>query len=177
MAVGRRSTGQQHTLYEGALTAALARLTNQVFLFLIAYTILLIGIATFGAGLPAELRDLLYVIPVLGVAAYVWLQRRKAVRSASKPSVSVRSNEVSDQAYVAGVRGTDGEIGGNVTVRTRRASGSAAVIGIDAGARPEAVNSDLAYLKDLFERLEPHRRMDLVQRAQRHLKDQEQKHS
>jgi hypothetical protein len=77
--------------YEGALNIAFNRLTSEILIFLLAYTILLIGVVVFGAGLPTELRTLLYIIPILGVVAYVWLQKRTIVKKAAAGNVDVVS--------------------------------------------------------------------------------------
>src|SRR5437016_2686080 len=86
--------------YEVPLTRAFDKLTSQIFLFLLAYVILLIGLAVFGSQLADTLRNLFYVIPVLGVLAYVWLRQRKIVQVAKNNGIDVRAGIVSGSARV-----------------------------------------------------------------------------
>src|SRR5436305_7829631 len=66
--------------YEVPLTKAFDKLTSQIFLFLLAYVILLIGLAVFGSNLAVTLRSLFYILPILGIAAYLWQQQRAIVK-------------------------------------------------------------------------------------------------
>jgi hypothetical protein len=149
--------------YASALNTALRKLTNEVLVFLIAYTILLIGLATLGTALATELRTLLYVIPVLGVLAYMWQQKRKVTRHARDAGVDVRSGVALDGARVVGVRGAPSGDTSSVSVASGMASGGANVIGVDApGASGTA---DLTYLTTLFEQMGPVERRKLVEAA------------
>jgi hypothetical protein len=72
---GSSNTGEKQSSppYEAALNKAFDKLTSEILIFLLAYTILLIGLAVFGSGIATQFRNLLYIIPVLGVVAYVTL--------------------------------------------------------------------------------------------------------
>ena len=154
--------------YEGALNIALNKLTSEVLLFLLAYTILLIGIAVFGSGLTTELRTLLYIIPILGVVAYVWLQRRTIVRKAAAGNVGVRSTVARGGSEVIGVLGP-GQEQGNTTVDSLFAS-SSRVIGRDYGgagsqSASTANDTDVQYLIEIFQKLEEAGRNELIANA------------
>jgi hypothetical protein len=102
--------------YEAVLMRALDKLTSQIFIFLLAYTMLLIGLAAYGAEMAAWLRNLLYIIPVLGVSTYVLLRQRTLARKAAAHGVQVRAGIVRDSGYVAGIRGIAREFLDNVRV-------------------------------------------------------------
>jgi hypothetical protein len=131
MAEQPRTDPQANAPYEEALKIALNKLTSEVFIFLLAYTILLIGIAVFGSGLTTQLRTLFYIIPILGVAAYIWLRRPNIVKKAAG-DVRVRALLARGGANVIGVRGGPGQEQGNTDVSAGIASGSN-VIGRDYG--------------------------------------------
>src|SRR5215470_16459936 len=84
--------------FEAPLTKAFDKLTSEIFIFLLAYVILLIGLAIFGSELANTLRNLLYLIPVLGVMAYVWLQQRKIVNVAKEQGINVKAGIVGGSA-------------------------------------------------------------------------------
>lgn len=63
--------------FEAALSKGIEKLTSEIFIFLLCYTILLIGMAVLGTNLPKELRTLLYILPVLGIGSYLLLQGQK----------------------------------------------------------------------------------------------------
>ena len=68
--------------FEDVLGKGIEKLTSEIFIFLLCYTILLIGLAVFGAQLAIEFRTLLYLVPVLGVAPYFWLRRQQLTTEA-----------------------------------------------------------------------------------------------
>jgi len=70
----------------------------------------LIGLAVFGSQLANSLRDLLFMIPVLGVIAYAWLQQQHIVKDAKEKGIDVKAGIVSDSARLVGVRGA--KVGG-----------------------------------------------------------------
>ena len=159
---------QTNAPYERALNIALNKLTSEVLLFLLAYTILLIGITVFGSGLPTELRTLFYIIPILGVVAYVWLQKRNIVKREAAGNVRVGSSVARRGAEVIGVRGPGPEQG-NTTVDSLFASDSH-VIGRDYGRADSQTASaadaaDVRYLVEIFQKLDEAGRNELMTNA------------
>jgi hypothetical protein len=162
--------------YEAALNTAVKNLTDQILIFLLAYTILLIGVAVFGSGLAIELRTLLYIIPILGVVAYVWLKRGGAEKE-SRRDVRVRSSFATGQSYVGGKRGATHEGSGSTDVSSLFASGGSTVIGRDAGRQtgrstetPLALNTQ--YLLDIFQQLDRSSQRKLIESAHSLLEQQ-----
>src|SRR5688572_2568702 len=93
--------------YEALLTRAFDKLTSQIFIFLLAYVILLISLSVFSPQLTTTLRTLLYLIPALGVIAYIWLRRREIVKGAKQQGIDVKAGIVSGSARVTGARGAN----------------------------------------------------------------------
>jgi hypothetical protein len=153
--------------YEAALTAALNRLTSEVLVFLLAYTILLVGLSVLGGAIVPALRALFYVIPVLGVGAYVLLRRRRAVRSARRQGVDVGSLLAGGRATVVGVRGRAG-VSPNVRLRSGIAGGDAVVAGYDAP--PSGVPDELV---EIYERLDRAGRLRLLEAGSRILAERD----
>src|SRR5437868_7186506 len=89
--------------YEVPLTKAFDKLTSQIFLFLLAYVILLIGLAVFGSSLAVTLRSLLYILPILGVGAYLWQHQRAIVKDGKDRGIDVKAGKITGQARVGGV--------------------------------------------------------------------------
>ena len=52
--------------FEPALLKAFDKLTNEILIFLLAYVILLIGLGVFADELSETLKNLLYIIPIMG---------------------------------------------------------------------------------------------------------------
>lgn len=75
---------QSKAPYEEALSKGIEKLTSEIFIFLLCYTILLIGMAVLGTKLPTELRTLLYILPVLGIGPYLWLRRQQLMTETQK---------------------------------------------------------------------------------------------
>jgi hypothetical protein len=156
--------------YEAVLMRALDKLTSQVFIFLLAYTMLLIGLAVFGAEVAAWLRNLLYIIPILGVLTYVLLRQRRLARKAAANGVQVRAGVVRDSAYVAGIRGVVREFLNNVRVSVGWVSGEARVGGVDQGeglgTEGEAPKgTEAQYLLSLYKELSDTDRSRLLAQA------------
>ena len=166
--------------YEGALNIALNKLTSEVLLFLLAYTILLIGMAVFGSGLPTELRTLLYVIPILGVVAYVWLQKRTVEKRATAGNVRVESAIARKGAEVIGERGS-GQERGNTTVGSLFASDSRIIGREYGGAESQSVSAtdaaDVRYLVEIFQKLKEASRNELMANALEIQKRERQSHA
>ena len=104
--------------YAAVLAKAFDKLTSQVLIFLLAYVILLIGVAVFGSQLTTTMRNLLYVIPLLGVVGFVLEKRRKIVKNGREKGIDVRARKVSGSASVIGVRGATADVPENVTLRS-----------------------------------------------------------
>ncbi len=76
--------------YEGVLLKAFDRLTSEIFIFLLAYVILIIGLSFFNVAMTNTLITLLYLIPILGVVSYAWLRQRALVNDAKEHGVNVK---------------------------------------------------------------------------------------
>lgn len=162
--------------YGATLNTAIKKLTDQILIFLLAYTILLIGVSVFGSGLAIELRTLLYIIPILGVAAYLWLKRDRTEKEL-RHDVRVRSRFTTGQSYVGGERGATQEGAGSTDVRSLFASGGSTVIGRDVSGPtdrstepPPAVNTQ--YLMDIFQQLDRSSQRKLIESAHSLLEQQ-----
>src|SRR2546421_10359047 len=165
--------------YEGALNIAFNRLTSEILIFLLAYMILLIGLAAFGSSIETELRSLFYIIPVLGVGAYIWLKRRTIVKKAGDQSVQVRSHRAEDEAYVGGVRCPVQALPNKVDVDSYKASGRAQVVGVDVGnthvtSTETAQSTDAQNIMLIFQQLNQENRKRLFVNAMDMLTKQEQ---
>lgn len=86
--------------YEALLTKAFDKLTSEVFIFLLAYVMLLLGLAMFGSLLAGTIRNVLYILPVLGVLSYVWLQQRVMVKKAAEKGIKLKAGILKDSAQV-----------------------------------------------------------------------------
>lgn len=153
--------------YEAVLMRALEKLTSQIFIFLLAYTMLLIGLAVAGTEMTAWLRNLLYIIPILGVLSHVLLQQRRVARKAAAHGVQVRAGIVKDSGYVAGIRGIAQGFLDNVRVGAGWVSGEAQVIGVDeprglATETEAPKGSEVQYLLSLYQELGEQDRSSLV---------------
>jgi hypothetical protein len=154
--------------YESTLLRAFDKLTSEVFVFLLAYVILLIGLAWFVPAFSIELRILLYILPVLGIAAYVWLQSGRITKEAEEHGVQVWSGVAAGSAYVAGVRGGLAALLGRVKVFSGIATGRARVIGVDAGSESlESEGAQEGYLLETFRKLDESNRRKVVNEASR----------
>jgi hypothetical protein len=157
--------------YEAALVQAINKLTSEVFIFLLAYVILLIGIAVFGESLTDTLRNLLYIIPILGVAAYVFLKRGEVVKEADARGIVVKAGVVRRDGYVGGKRGkTSSGSNGKVDVRSGWTDGT--VVGLDEAYEKEPEpntpqSSGSQYLLEIYEDLSEENRRKLVASANR----------
>jgi hypothetical protein len=171
------TTGAQTAPYEVPLTKAFDKLTSEVFLFLLAYVILLIGLAVFGSSLIVPLRTLLYIVPILGVAAYLWQQQGMIVKDGKNQGIDVKAGKVVDDAHIAGVMNAprEGAIPSNVKVRVKKASGSARVSGAEY-ADGNASDNKTGYTLQIFQQLNSQNQMKLIANAQKMLSQQEDSH-
>ena len=158
--------------YEAVLIKALDRLTSQVFIFLLAYTVLLVLLAMIGGVLDSTLRSILALVPILGVAAYVWLRRTDIATQATEQGIDVRAGWTSGRASVAGVTGATerSALPDHVVVRTGAARDDARVVGVEFAARESELDS--AYLNELLTHLTVANQRRLIASAQRLLDKQ-----
>lgn len=160
------SSTAQGPPYEKALNVAFQKLTDQILLFLLAYVILLIGLSVFASGIADKLRVLFYMIPILGVAAYVWTRRRGLSRKMRGRDVGVRSGiAIGAGTYVGGERGAVKEGAGRTTADSVFAAGGATVIGRDVGAKidhPGVPPLGAQYLVEIFQTLDERNQKTLV---------------
>jgi hypothetical protein len=158
------------------LAKAFDQLTSQVLIFLLAYVILLIGLAYFGSEMADWLRNLLYIIPVLGVGVYVLFERQGIAKKAREKGIDVKAGVLLGQPRITAVRVTPGTsvIPENVDVAVGFAGGKAEVGGfVVESQEPESPSSrDAAYLQDLVAQLDPSNRRKLIASAQRLLDGQ-----
>jgi len=168
MAEQPRTEPQANAPFEEALKIALNRLTSEVFIFLLAYTILLIGIAIFGSGLTTQLRTLFYIIPILGITAYMWLRRPAIVKKAAG-NVRVRVLLAQEGAKVIGVRGGPGQEQGHTDVRAGFVSRSEVFgrdySGVGSQNRSDADAASVRYLAEIFQNLEKAGQNELMTNA------------
>jgi hypothetical protein len=161
--------------YEAPLTKAFDKLTSEIFIFLLAYGILIIGLAVFGEKLASTLKTLLYIIPILGVVAYLWQSQKTIRNKVGEAGINIRAGIVSDSADVAGVRGAKAgnPLPEHVDVGVGAASGKARVSGLIYGKDEGSDNSE-KYLLDLFKDLNKVNRGELISSAQKLLRKQGQ---
>ncbi|MFS0517802.1 hypothetical protein ACEYW6_24235 [Nostoc sp. UIC 10607] len=86
--------------FEDVLGKGIEKLTSEIFIFLLCYTMLLIGIGVFGTKLATELRTLLYILPVLGVGPYFWLRRQQLTAEAQAAKDNLLRQTVQRQAEI-----------------------------------------------------------------------------
>jgi hypothetical protein len=160
--------------YEVPLTKAFDKLTSQIFLFLLAYVILLIGLAVFGSSLVATLRNLLYILPVLGVIAYLWQQQRAIAKDGKGRGIDVKAGKVTGDARVGAIFNAPGGVdtSSNIGVRVRDARDRARVVGVEFGSGNES-NDEMNYLVRLFQQLSKQDQRKLIASAQTMLDKQE----
>lgn len=156
--------------YEYVLIKAFDKLTSQVFIFLLAYLILVIGLAVFAPQLTNEVRTILYVLPVLGIGAYLWQQQRSLASQAKRHGINVMAGITTGEARVTGVRlasGSDGQPH-DVSVGVGLASGRSRVEGAVIGQEDtDKLASDSQYLLETFKQLGPQKRRKVIASAQK----------
>jgi hypothetical protein len=145
--------------YETALNKALDKLHSEVLIYLLAYLILLIGLSVYGTAISTTLRNLLYIIPILGVLAYSWSKKRSAVK---KSGVNVAAGIARSGAYVGGIRG-DARYSEPVDVKAGIASGHAQVVGVDVGPAKAASGNDDIFT--VFQKLNEKNRNEIHARS------------
>src|SRR5687767_2395358 len=157
--------------YEPVLIKAFDKLTSQVFIFLLAYLILVIGLGVLAPDITSQLSTLLYVLPMVGISSYVWQRRRSLAREARQQGISVKAGIVTGEAQVAGIRSTRGDanLPSDVSVGVGLASGRSRVEGVVIGAEGTSADAarDAQYLNAIFEQLSPVQRRKMIASAQR----------
>ena len=131
------------------LSQALQRLTSEVLIYLLAYAVLVASLIIWGGPVNPALRNVLYILPPLGVAAYLYQQRRR-VKSNRLPRVAVSALFTGRKGSVIGIDGTGWR--GDVDVKAGIAKGE--VAGVKVGQRTELPPADIAYLTALFNKLD-----------------------
>jgi len=125
--------------YQKVLAKAFDKLTSEILIFLLAYTILLIGLLFFGSHIPNTWRNLLYLIPILGVLAYIWLNQISMRRYAEERDFNLRDMKLTtivtkDNAYVGGIlSGATTQLSGRIRLFSFWTSGDSSVIAISDG--------------------------------------------
>lgn len=160
--------------YEVPLTKAFDKLTSQIFLFLLAYVILLIGLAVFGSSLAVTLRSLLYILPILGVGAYLWQHQRAIVKDGKDRGIDVKAGKITGQARIGGVVNAprDRDVPNDVRIRVRRAQDSARIGGVVYGDGDES-DDETSYITQIFQQLSKQGQRKLIASAQTMLDKQE----
>ncbi len=148
----------------GTLTTTVKRLTSQVLLFLVAYLILVTILILAGAAIGPEVRAGLFFAPVLGIMAYVYLQKKTL--DAQTRAVDDRTRVVVERVENVKAGGRLGQVGneGEVDVQVKDAK-DAVIVGIDATPGILFQDSQRDYLLKIFDALGPDARRDLVEKA------------
>lgn len=156
--------------YEHLLVRAFDKLSSEIFVFLLAYVMVLIGFAVVAPAVSASFSLLLHVLPIVGVAAYVWLRSAGLAKQATANGVDIWSGIAIGSARVTGVAGAVARTLGRVKVRSVLAAGSARVTAVDAGGNGEADGNEERYLLDQFRKLDETARRAVVDEVHRLLK-------
>jgi hypothetical protein len=152
--------------YAAALSKAFERLNSDIFIFLLAYMILVLAVGILAPRVSETLRALLYVVPILGIVGYTWGQRRKISRR-SASGLEARVGYVDGRAEVTGTR-IRGEVSKMPDTSARVvvgvARGDATVRGVDVVTGDEAsdLDSDAHFLLDTFKALDSENRKAVV---------------
>jgi hypothetical protein len=160
--------------YQTVLIKAFDKLTSQIFIFLLAYLILVIGIAVLAPQLTNQVRTLLYLLPVLGIGAYAWQQRESIAGEARRHGINVRAGIVTGGAQVIGVRSASAgaSLPRDVSVGAGLASGQSRVAGVVLGQEESSSNAaDARYVLEIFQKLDPQKRRKLISSAQKLLEE------
>jgi hypothetical protein len=159
--------GPSATPYEHVIVRAFDKLTSEIFVFLLAYVALVVGFAWLAPTGSESFAVLLHVLPVAGIAAYVWLQSAGLARQATANGVDVWSGVATGSARVTGISGAVARTLGRVKVRSTLASGNARVTGVSIGG--DAVDTDENFLLDRFRKLDDAGRQAVIREAMKRL--------
>jgi hypothetical protein len=155
--------------YEHVIMRAFDKLTSEIFIFLLAYVALVIGFAWLAPAMSRSLVVLLHVLPVVGIAAYVWQQSAGLARQATENGVDVWSGVATGSARVTGISGAVARTLGRVKVRSTLASGNARVTGVATGTGGDADSTDEIFLLDKFRKLDESSRQAVIREVMRRL--------
>ncbi len=145
-------TSQNNIPFEQALTEGFKKLTNEVFLFLLCYMIIMVGLEVTAKGLIEKIRPLVYIIPLGGVAAYVWLEKSKIPQRAK---MNLQVGEMGDRVVFAGRRG--GVTNSDINMKAKRLTGNVEFIGEQAG-----YSDDINYLIKIYKELNLNERRQVI---------------
>lgn len=152
--------------YQVALNKAFDKLTSEVLIFLLAYTILVVAVLFLREHIPHTFAILLYLIPLLGILAYGWLRKKTIVRDPAAAGIRVRALLVGGKGQVFGVKGPGSVQGehGHVNVAAGVVRGDGQVVGIDQSPK---LSGGAQHLLEIFDRLDEEGRAKLVASALR----------
>jgi hypothetical protein len=156
--------------YETVLIKAFDKLTSQIFIFLLAYLILVIGMAVLAPQLTTQVRTLLNLLPVLGIGAYAWQKRKSIAGEARRHGIDVKAGIVTGGAQVIGVQSASASasVPKDVSVGAGLASGQSRVAGVVLGQEESSNNAaDARYLLETFQQLDRQKRRKLISSAQK----------
>jgi hypothetical protein len=142
------------------LSQALQRLTSEVLIYLLAYAVLVVSLAIWGGSVNSATRNILYILPPLGVVAYLYEQRRR-VKSRRAPRVIVSALFTGRSGIVAGMRGA--WFPADVRVKGFFTTGK--VVGVEVGQQAGSTAADITYLTALFDKLDNKGRQKVIQAA------------
>ena len=147
------------------LSQALQRLTSEILIYLLGYAVLVASLIIWGGSVNPALRNILYILPPLGIAAYIYQQRRR-VKSKRLPRVAVSALFTGRGGSVLGIEGLDYK--GDVSVKAGIARGGSEVVGVKAGKKVEPLPADITYLTALFGKLDNEARQKVIRVAMQH---------
>jgi len=153
--------------YERAVIMGFDKLSSEIFIFLLVYVILLIGLAVVAPQLSTTLKTLFYILPILGIVAYLWLKSTGLIKDAEANGIQVYSGIAAGSAQVIGVRGRITQALGRIKVGSFVAIGNARVIARESAASDVNANPDEPYLISLFRDLDDAQRTALIAEANR----------
>jgi hypothetical protein len=159
--------------YEVSLTKAFDKLTSQILIFLLAYVILVIGLSIFGKNLTNSFKTLLYIIPVLGVAAYLWENQKAIRREADENGIDVSAWIVKGAEVVAVEGAKRGDsIPEKVVVKPKLVFDNAKVKGLVFGSDKPADASE-KYLMEQYMKLDEENKGELIDYARKLIRKQQ----
>jgi len=145
------------------LSVAVQRLRSEILIYLLAYAVLVVVVLLWGRELSLALQGLLYLLPLVGVAAYLVSQSRR-VAQGRQPRVTVGTLFTGKQAVVVGTERPDAAADVSVSAALTRGT-------VKGVATPPAEagddSSQAAYLAELFAGLRPDQRHKVIEVAQR----------
>jgi uncharacterized membrane protein len=145
----------------GALSLVVARLTNEMLLFVIALMILTALVTIVAPSYSATMLPLVAFFGVLGFCAYIWNWRRPngrrdiAIREATRRVTKVAVVKASGNFLAAGeMRRASAGTTGDIEVTVREGTGNASVIGVLSGADRDQTSDEETALLNAFRKLD-----------------------